>query len=85
VIDQHHAVAEPFGLVHEVGDQHHRHPAVADAFDQVPGVAARLRVQSGGELVQDGVPTGSGNGAPRLRDPRPELSSAGIPPHRSRR
>ena len=53
-VDDRQAVTQPLGLVHEVGDQHDRHPGVAHAFDQCPGVAARLRVQTGGQLVEDG-------------------------------
>jgi hypothetical protein len=52
VVDQGDAVAEPFGFLHEVGDQDDRHAAVADVLDQLPGVPARLRVQARGHLVQ---------------------------------
>jgi hypothetical protein len=44
-VDQGGAVAEPFGLSHEVGDQQDRYALVADAADEVPGVASGLGVR----------------------------------------
>ena len=52
VVDQRHAVAQPFGFLHEVGHQQDRHPAVAHALDELPGVAAGLRVKPGRHLVE---------------------------------
>jgi hypothetical protein len=54
VVDEQDPVAEPFGLIHVVGDQDDGHPLVTDVLDQLPGVPPGLRVQSGGQLVQDG-------------------------------
>ena len=51
-VDEGDAVAEPFGLLHEVRHQHDRHPAVAHALDEVPGVPAGLRVEPGRHLVE---------------------------------
>ena len=36
VVDERHPVAEPLGLLHEVGDEDDRDPAVADALRSVP-------------------------------------------------
>ena len=55
-VDDGDPVAEPLGLLHEVGDQHDGDPAVADRLDQVPGVTAGLRVEPGGQLVEDRDP-----------------------------
>ena len=52
LVDQRYPVAQPFGFLHEVRDQHDRHAAVADTLDQFPGVAAGLRIQAGGHLVE---------------------------------
>ena len=52
-MQQRDAVAEVLGLLHEVGDEDHRHTLVADAVDQLPGLATRLRVKAGGQLVED--------------------------------
>ena len=52
------AIGEPLGLLHQVGDEQDGHAAIADRLDEVPGLAARLRVEPGRELVED-------------RDPRP--------------
>jgi len=51
-VDQRHPVAQPLGLLHEVGDEHDRDAPVAHALDQLPGVPPGLRVQAGGQLVQ---------------------------------
>ena len=48
------AVAEPLGLVHEVGDQQDGDAGGAHAFDQPPRFAAGVRVEPGGQLVEDG-------------------------------
>ena len=52
-MQQRNAVAEILGLLHEVRDEDHRHALVADALDQLPGLATRLRVEAGGQLVED--------------------------------
>jgi hypothetical protein len=57
-----------------VGDQQDRDAAVADRLDQVPGVPAGLRVQAGGELVQDRDP---GVADQREGDGQPLLLTAG--------
>ncbi len=53
VVDQGDAVGEALGLLHEVGHQDDRHAAVADILDELPGVTPRLRVEAGGQLVED--------------------------------
>src|SRR5215469_1197575 len=53
-LDDGHAVAQPFGLFHEVSDQYDGHPLLADVFDQPPGDAAGRRVEPGRELVEHG-------------------------------
>ena len=40
------------GLFHEMGDEHDRHTLIADALDQRPGVAARLGIEPGRQLVE---------------------------------
>jgi hypothetical protein len=40
------------GFLHEVRDQHNRGAVVPDPLDQGPGVAARLRIEAGSEVVQ---------------------------------
>ena len=52
------AIGEPLGLLHQVGDEQDGHAAVADRLDELPRLAAGLRVEPGRELVED-------------RDPRP--------------
>jgi hypothetical protein len=61
-------------LLHEVGDQHDRDAGVADRLDQVPGVAAGLRVEPGGELVEDRDARAADE---RERDRQPLLAAAG--------
>ena len=53
-VDDGDAVAQPLDLVHEVADEDDGQAFVLQAFDQRPHVAAGVRVQAGGELVQDG-------------------------------
>ena len=53
VVQQRDAVAEILGLLHEVRDEDHRQALVADALDQLPGLATRLRVEAGRQLVED--------------------------------
>jgi len=72
--DQGHPVAEPFGFLHEVGDQHDRDPPVTHALDQLPGVPPGLRVQAGGELVEDRY---LGRPEKGQRDREPLLLAAG--------
>ena len=52
VIDQRDPVAQPLRLLHQVGDEQDRHATVAHPFDQLPGVAAGLGVEPGGQLVE---------------------------------
>ena len=53
VVQQRDAVAEVLGLLHEVGDEDHGQALVADALDQLPGLATRLRVEARRQLVED--------------------------------
>jgi hypothetical protein len=73
-VEQRQAVAQPLGLLHQVGDQHHGDAPVPDLLDELPGAAARVRVQAGGELVEHGD-----LGVPdqRQRDGQPLLLAAG--------
>ena len=56
-----------------MGDQEDGDAALADALDQVPGVAASLRVEPGRELVEDGD---LGVADERERDREPLLLAA---------
>ena len=47
-----HAVAEPLGFFHVVGGEQDRAAAGAEALDQLPELAAGLRVEPGGRLVE---------------------------------
>ena len=47
------AVGEALGLLHQVRDQQDGDATVADARDELPGLAARLRVEARRELVED--------------------------------
>ena len=47
------AVAEPLGLVHVVRDEDDRRAAVAGKLDQLPGLAARDRIEPLGQLVEE--------------------------------
>ena len=53
VVQQSDAITEMFCLFHEVRHEDHGHALVTDALNQLPGFAARLRIESGGELVED--------------------------------
>ena len=53
VVDDRHAVAQPLGLFHQVGGQEHGLAAGAHAAHQFPDGAAGLRVESGGQLVEE--------------------------------
>jgi hypothetical protein len=65
-IDQGHAIAQPLRLVHQVGDQDDGHPSFPYLLDQVPGPAARVRVEAGGQLIEDGdLRVALGVGSPR--------------------
>ena len=48
-----HPVGEPLGLLHQVRDEEDGHAAIADRLDQVPRLAAGLRVEPGRQLVED--------------------------------
>ena len=53
MIDDGHAIAEPFGLVHVMGGQQDGPAAILQVPDHVPELAARLGVQAGGGLVEE--------------------------------
>ena len=53
VLDDGDAVAEALGFLHQVGGQEDGLAAVADAAHQVPDGAPRLRVEAGGELIEE--------------------------------
>jgi hypothetical protein len=52
VIDDGDAVAQALGLLHQVCRQEHRLASIADAADEIPDRAARLRVEACGQLVE---------------------------------
>ena len=72
-VDDGEPVGEALGLFHEVGDEDDGHAAVADALDQVPGVAPGLRVEAGRQLVEDRDPRVPDE---RERDRQPLLLTA---------
>ena len=53
VVDDGHAVAQPLGLFHVVRGQHDRAARASKAQHQLPQLAARLRIQPGGRLVEE--------------------------------
>ena len=53
VIDDRHAVAEHLGLVHVVRGQQDGAAVGAEAFEDVPQLPPRLRVEAGGRLVEE--------------------------------
>ena len=53
VVHDRHAVAQPRGFFHVVGRQQHGAPARLERLDDAPGREARLRVESGGGLVEE--------------------------------
>jgi hypothetical protein len=55
-IDDHDLVAQPLRLLHVMGRQHHGLAALAHGLDQAPEVAPRLRIETGGRLVQEHQP-----------------------------
>ena len=46
-------VAEPLGLVHVVGGQQDRPPGFLELLDEIPQLAARLRIETGRRLVEE--------------------------------
>ena len=52
VVHNRHAIAQPRGFLHVVGGQEHRPPARLESLDNLPGLAARLRVEAGGGFVE---------------------------------
>ena len=53
VVDDGDPVAQGLGLLHVVGGQDHRLTALADVTHDVPHGQARLRVEGGGQLVEE--------------------------------
>ena len=51
-VHDHDAIAQPFGLLHEVSHEHDGHSPVPDRFDGFPCRSPRLRIESGGELIE---------------------------------
>ena len=74
VVQKGEAIAEALRLLHEMGDEDDRHSLVADPLDQLPRLAARLRIQAGGELVEDGQLRATDE---RQRDRQPLALAAG--------
>ncbi len=52
VVHDGHAVAEPFGFVHIVRRQQNGTAHALELFDQIPKLAARLRIEAGGGFVE---------------------------------
>ena len=52
-VDDGDPIGEALGLLHEVRDQQDGHAPVADRLDQLPRLAAGLRVEAGRQLVED--------------------------------
>ena len=52
-VDDRHPVGEALRLLHEVGNEQDGDASIADGRDQVPRLAPRLRVEAGGQLVED--------------------------------
>jgi hypothetical protein len=73
-VDERHAVAQGFGLIHEVGDEDHGDATLPHALDERPGLPPGLGIEPGGQLVQDGD-----LGVPhqRERDGQPLFLAAG--------
>src|SRR2546423_71157 len=53
MLDYRNAVAESFGFFHQVRREKHRRAPVSDAGHKGPDRAARLRIEPGGELVEE--------------------------------
>jgi len=53
VVDDGDAVAEPGGFLHVVGGEEDRATAGLELLDDLPGLAAGLRVQAGGRLIKE--------------------------------
>ena len=51
--DDRDAVAEVLGLVHRVGREQHRHAALAQVADELPGCGPGVRVHSRGRFVEE--------------------------------
>ena len=54
VLDDRHAITEALGLLHQVGRQEDSLATIAHSVDEIPDVASGLRVESGGQLVEEG-------------------------------
>ena len=71
------AVAQLFGLVHVVGRQHERHPALLESIQAVPQQMAGLRVEAGRRFVEQQerrlVDERSGDRQPSLHPARERL------------
>ena len=53
VVDDRDPIAEALRLLHQVGRQEHRLAAIADAPHEVPDGPSRLRIEAGGQLVEE--------------------------------
>src|SRR5262245_20830548 len=53
VLDDRDTIAQPFGLLHQMRGEEHRLAARADAAHQLPDGAPRLRIEPGGQLVEE--------------------------------
>src|ERR1700680_3148639 len=53
MLDDSDAIAEPFGLFHEVCGENHSRSPLSDAGHEGPDRATRLRIEPRGELVEE--------------------------------
>ena len=53
VVHNRQAVAQQLSLVHIMRCQHDGNTLIADLFDQIPEIAASLRIQPSGRLVEE--------------------------------
>src|SRR5580700_2110290 len=53
VFDDRHAVAQPLSLLHQMSSQKNSFAAISDAAHQVPDGPPRLRIETGGQLIEE--------------------------------
>src|SRR5215213_1066663 len=52
MVDYRHAIAQALGFFHQVSCEEYRLPPFADAADELPDCAPRLRVEAGGQFIE---------------------------------
>lgn len=53
VVNDRHPVTQPFSLVHEVRGEHDGRPSLPDGLDHLPHGQPGVRVEAGGEFVEE--------------------------------